>query len=61
MSGIQVAMVLVVFLLVLLVARVSSLPPIGPGRRGRYDDPPLVEDTNPDEIPDDTAPSRSDD
>lgn len=61
MSGIQTAVVLVVFLIVLTVAGVSALPSLGPGRRNRDDDPPLVEDTDPDEIPDDTAPSRSDD
>jgi hypothetical protein len=60
MNGLTLTVVLVVFLAVLVVAGTAG-GPTGLPRRPRRRAPAVVEDTDPDEIADDDAPSRDDD
>lgn len=58
----EVVLLLVIFLAVILVAGRDprGIWPVS-RRRQRYEDQPLVDETGPYEVPDETAPSRQDD
>jgi hypothetical protein len=60
LNGVGMVIVLLGFLVVLIVAG-GGAQRMWPDLRRRHEEYPIVDETTPEELPDDSAPSRSDD